>query len=436
MRLEIDRDSIFFVTLPFIRHLVFFWMLAICGSLCPAQKLLIPMDISQSDHLKAYGIAFLSIAAGDPVNWLLNYRGGSFLLEDKEVYRRESAIRGVLFSRISDEQWNGLQSEIESKNMEKILLEKEPKVAVYTPLNKQPWDDAVTLALTYAEIPYEKIYDREIIEGKLKTYDWLHLHHEDFTGQMSKFYAAFHNAPWYASQEATQLQLAQDLGFGNNVMLKKAVALAIRNFVESGGFLFAMCLACNTLDVALATVKTDAVDRPFDGTPVAPDFMQKVDYSMCFAFENFSIDTDPISPEHDDIDFNHVNAGVLKRRPANDFILFEFSPKYDPVPSMLVQAHTDYVKGFFGAATSFSKKRIKKGVTILAEVDGQDAARYLHGELGQGHFTYYGGHDPEDYSHAVGDEATDLSLHKNSPGYRLILNNVLFPAARKKKRKT
>ncbi|HLP31571.1 MAG TPA: hypothetical protein VK150_09425 [Geothrix sp.] len=407
-----------------------------CALPVRAERLLVPMDLSQTDHLKAYGIAFLSLSGGRQVEWLLNYRGGSFLLEDSPILKREAAKRGVLFEVITDAAADRIHAEIDGANMETIQLEKAPKIAVYTPLTKQPWDDAVTLALTYAEIPYAKIYDREIVEGKLKEYDWLHLHHEDFTGQYSKFYASFRSASWYINQVAASEKLASDLGFPSNVMLKKAVVLAIRDYVERGGFLFAMCLATSTLDMALACAKTDATDAIFDNTPVKPDFRKDMDYSLSLAFTGFTVDPDPMSSTHGDIDYNQVNAGPLKRRPANDFVLFDFSPKYDPVPAMLVQNHTDLVKGFFGLATSFSKPLVKKSVTVLGEVQGQPAVRYIHGGLGQGHFTYYGGHDPEDYSHAVGDSPTDLSLHKNSPGYRLILNNILFPAARQKKRKT
>lgn len=412
-----------------------FAFLLFCTSVF-AEKLLIPMDLSQTDHLKAYGIAYMSVAGGKPVEWLLNYRGGSFLLDDDPMLKREAARRGVLFEAVAEGEVDRIHSEIESSNMEKVQLEKAPHIAVYTPLTKQPWDDAVTLALTYAEIPYSKIYDREIIEGKLSQYDWLHLHHEDFTGQYSKFYSSFRGAPWYINQVATQEKLASDLGFRNNVMLKKAVVLAIRDYVERGGFLFAMCLATTTLDIALATAKTDAADAVFDGTPASPNLKKELDYNLSLAFTDFTVDTDPMSPTHGDADYNQVNAGALRRKPANDFLLFDFSPKYDPVPAMLTQNHTDLVKGFFGLATSFPKALVKKSVTILGAANGQDAVRYLHGNLGQGQFTYYGGHDPEDYSHAVGDTPTDLSLHKNSPGYRLILNNILYPAARQKKRKT
>lgn len=410
--------------------------LALFLSAPQAGKLLIPMDLSQTDHLKAYGIAYLSVAGGHSVEWLLNYRGGSFLIEDLPTLKKEAAKRGVLFQPAGEADIERIYLEIESNNMDKVLLEKAPRIAVYTPLTKQPWDDAVTLAMSYSEIPYTKIYDREIVEGKLSEYDWLHLHHEDFTGQHSKFYSSFRTAPWYVNNVASSEKLAADLGFRNNVVLKKAVVLAIRDYVEKGGFLFAMCLACNTLDMSLASVKTDAVDAVFDATPPSPGLANELDYNLALAFTGFRLDTDPFSSSHGDIDYNQVNAGPLKRKPANDFILFDFSPKYDPVPAMLCQNHTDLIKGFFGLATSFPKGMIKKSITILGQANGQDAVRYLHGNLGQGKFTYYGGHDPEDYSHAVGDSPTNLSLHKNSPGYRLILNNVLFPAARQKKRKT
>jgi hypothetical protein len=325
---------------------------------------------------------------------------------------------------------------IEGSEMEAITLEKAPKMAVYTPLTRQPWDDAVTLALTYAEIPYDKIYDREIVEGKLPRYDWMHLHHEDFTGQYSKFYGSFNGAEWYRAQVETQERDARKLGFPNNVALKKAVALSIRNYVENGGFLFAMCLAPLTLDMALAAARADVTDVVYDGTPPDPDYADKIDYGLTLAFTGFTYDTNPLRPTFGDLDYNQANAGALNRRPANDFSLFAFSPKFDPVPAMLTQNHTDVVPGFFGLATSFPKSKVKPSVTVLGEALDQPAVRYLHGNLGKGQFTYYGGHDPEDYTHAVGDEPTDLDLHKNSPGYRLILNNVLYPAARQKKRKT
>lgn len=401
-----------------------------------AGKLLIPMDLTQTNHLKAYGVAYYSLTAGHKVEWLLNYRGGSFLLDDDEAFRREAVRRGVLFENVDGDDVDHIRHVIETSNMETVSLEKAPKMAVYTPLTKQPWDDAVTMALAYAEIPYEKIYDREILAGKLPQYDWIHLHHEDFTGQYSKFYYAYNGVPWYINQVATQTELAKELGFPNDAVLKKAVALAIRNYVEKGGFLFAMCLAPLTLDMALAAAHTDVVDAPFDGTPPAPDYRQKIDYGLALAFTDFSYDTNPLSPTHGDLDYNQANAGPIRRRPANDFTLFGFSPKFDPVPAMLVQNHTDVVKGFFGLATTFPKSRIKSSVTILGESVGQPSVRYLHGNLGNGQFTYYGGHDPEDYTHVVGSQPIDLDLHKNSPGYRLILNNMLYPAARQKKHKT
>jgi hypothetical protein len=394
------------------------------------------MDLTQTNHLKAYGIAYQSLAQGHKVEWLLNYRGGSFLLDDEEIFRREAVRRSVLFEAIGEDEVDRIRQIIETSSMESVSLEKPPKMAVYTPLTKQPWDDAVTLALTYAEIPYEKIYDREIITGKLPKYDWIHLHHEDFTGQYSKFYSIYQGSEWYVNQVNTQTALAKELGFPNDAMLKKAVVLAIRDYVEKGGFLFAMCLAPMTLDMALAAVHTDVVATPFDGTPPAPDYKSNLDYNLSLAFTDFSYDTDPVSPIHGDLDFNHANSGPLRRRPARDFTLFGFSPKFDPVPAMLVQNHTDVVRGFFGLATSFPRDKLKPSIAVLGECAGQGTVQYLHGNLGKGQFTYYGGHDPEDYTHAVGDQPTNLDLHKNSPGYRLILNNILYPAARQKKHKT
>lgn len=421
-----------------IKHLIAKAMLLALTSagLASAAQLLIPMDRTQTDHLKAYGIAYKAVSQGFTAQWLLNWRGGSFLLSDDPTLRREAARKGVVFESLDEAARADILTQIEKGNFESVDLEKPPKVAVYTPLTKQPWDDAVTLALEYADIPYEKLYDKEIIEGKLKGYDWLHLHHEDFTGQYSKFHAAFSYQPWYQTQVSTQESLAKSLGFANNVQLKKAVSLSIRNFVESGGYLFAMCLAPLTLDMALAAARTDAAAEVFDGTPPSPKLTQEIDYNLTLAFTDFSYDTDAYSPTHGDLDFNQVNAGPVKRRPANDFVLFQFAPKFDPVPAMLVQNHTDLIQGFFGLATSFPKDKVKPSVTVMGRCNGQDAVRYLHGVLGQGQFTFLGGHDPEDYSHAVGDSPTDLQLHRSSPGYRLILNNVLFPAARPKKRKT
>jgi hypothetical protein len=394
------------------------------------------MDQSQINHLKAYGVAHHSLTLGAKVEWLLNYRGGSFLMEDADALRREAARRGVLFENVDAGEVARIRRIIETSDMEAVVLEKAPKMAVYTLPTTQPWDDAVTLALTYAEIPYETIYDREIIAGKLSQYDWLHLHHEDFTGQYSKFYRSFGTADWYRNQVASQEKLAHDLGFANNVKLKRAVALAMRGYVENGGFLLAMCMATASLDMALAAANTDVTDALYDGTPVDPGYKSKLDYDLALAFTGFSYNTSPMDVSHGDLDYNQVNTGTLTRRTANDFTLFGFSPKFDPVPSMLSQSHTDVIPGFLGLTTSYVKSMVKPSVTILGEAIDQPSVRYVHGSLGRGQFTYYGGHDPEDYAHAVGDAPTDLNMHKSSPGYRLILNNVLYPAARQKKRKT
>jgi hypothetical protein len=416
-------------------HVILALVVGTCG-IVRADQILIPMDQTQINHLKAYGIAYQSLVTGHKVEWLLNYRGGSFLMEDVQELRGEAARRGVLFEDVDEGEITRIRRVIETSEMESVVLEKAPKMAVYTLPTTQPWDDAVTLALAYAEIPYEKIYDREIIAGNLSQYDWLHLHHEDFTGQFSKFYRSFGTADWYQTQVASQQKLARELGFANNVKLKQAVALTIRTYVENGGFLLAMCMATASLDMALAAANTDVTDVLYDGTPPASNYKQKIDYNLALAFTGFSYDPDPMSVSHGDLDYNQVNTGTLSRRTANDFTLFGFSPKFDPVPSMLTQSHTDVIPGFLGLTTSYVKSMVKPSVTILGEAIDQPSVRYLHGNLGRGQFTYYGGHDPEDYAHAVGDPVTDLELHKNSPGYRLILNNVLYPAARQKKRKT
>jgi hypothetical protein len=319
--------------------------------------------------------------------------------------------------------------------MESIELEKEPKVAIYTPPTKQPWDDAVTLVLTYAEIPYEKVFDEEVIQGRLHEYDWLHLHHEDFTGQYSKFYTAYRNAPWYIQEKMSTEAMTKRMGFKKVAEEKKAVSLMIRRYVEEGGFLFAMCLATNTLDIALATQKTDVADVPFDGDPVDPNYRTKMDYTPTFAFTGFFLETDANFNAYDNIDVNRVNIPWQKKEDL-DFTLFEFSAKWDPVPTMLTQNHVNLVKGFLGLTTSFHRAALKKSVIAMGEVEGTDRVKYIHGNAGKGQFTFFGGHDPEDYSHLVGDPPTDLTQHKNSPGYRIILNNVLFPAARQKKKKT
>lgn len=392
------------------------------------------MDLQQTDHLKAYGVVFRSLRKGYQAEWLLNYRGGSFLMSDANEIKTAAGMEGVSYEVIGPAAAADIYATIADNNMEVVKLEKSPKIAVYTPEGKLPWDDAVTLALTYADIPYDKIWDREVLSGSLDRYDWLHLHHEDFTGQYSKFYRIFRNHEWYQQQQQAFESLASELGFKKVPDMKKAVALAIRTYVEKGGFLFAMCCAPNTLDIALSAMNTDICDAVFDGDPVDGNYGKKLDYKNCFAFENFKIYTSPMDPRHGSIDVNMVNTpGRLE---AFDFTLFDFSAKYDPVPTMLVQNHVNYIKGFFGLATSFNKKNLKKRVTILAEVEEDNQVRYVHGNIGRGQFTFYGGHDPEDYAHEVGSEPTDLSKHKNSPGYRLILNNVLFPSAKKKKLKT
>ena len=394
----------------------------------------IPMDNSQADHLKAYGLVYRMLKDGLKVYWLLNYRGGSFAAEESQKFTLESRVQGVTASSISAADWSRVLETISNANMEKVTLEKAPDIAVYTPPEKLPWDDAVTMVLAYAEIPYDKVYDKEVVTGKLDDYDWLHLHHEDFTGQYSKFYRSFSNTAWYQRQKIKLESIARELGFGSVAECKKAVAMAIRQYVEKGGFLFAMCSATNTLEIALSSLGTDIVADVYDGDGVDPAYQQKIDYRNCLAFENFSIRVDPMVGSFGNIDVEQVNTP--RRTPALDFELFDFSAKLDPVPAMLVQCHTRQVKGFHGLLTSYNKSVIKKQVIVLGQTPGTNRVKYLHGVVGEGQFAYYGGHDPEDYTHAVGDPPTMLELHRNSPGYRLILNNVLFPAAEKKEKKT
>lgn len=396
--------------------------------------LFVPMDDSQSDHLKAYGVVYKILTSGHKVYWLLNYRGGSFATDAPQSFELQARVAGVEIRNINGEAWNKILVDIQNNNMEKVTLEKAPKIAVYTPPGKLPWDDAVTLALTYAEIEYDKIYDKEVLTGKLSGYDWLHLHHEDFTGQYSKFYRGFSNTTWYQRQKLDLERLSSSMGFSKITDCKKAVALAIRQFVERGGFLFAMCSATNTLEIALSALGTDIVGDVYDGDGIDPRYKQKLDFNNCMAFENFQIETDPLASHFCNIDVNLVNTPM--RREARDFELFDFSAKLDPVPSMLVQCHRSTITGFHGLLTSFNRNVIKKSIIVLADVPGTEMVNYIHGVVGKGQFAYLGGHDPEDYSHAVGDKPTMLELHKNSPGYRLILNNVLFPAAEKKEKKT
>tara|TARA_R110000868_G_scaffold21640_3_gene89700 strand:- start:1818 stop:3080 length:1263 start_codon:yes stop_codon:yes gene_type:complete len=402
-----------------------------------ASAILIPMDAeSQKNHLKAYGITYWVLTKQQQVQWLLNYRGGSFLLPDGENIRKECQIRGVSFEILSDNETNSLLSEIAStsKNQEAVILEKAPKIAVYTPKGTQPWDDAVTMVLTYAEIPYETVYDEEVLEDKLVLFDWLHLHHEDFTGQYGKFYAAYRAAPWYLESKKESEALARKLGYSKVSEEKRAVALKIRNYVIGGGFMFAMCSATDSFDIALsASDGVDICEAMFDGDPSEANYQTKIDYGKTFAFTNFTLERNPLQYEFSSIDMTQKrNIG----KETDYFSLMDFSAKWDPVPTMLCQNHTALVKGFMGQTTSFERNEIKPTVLILGENKVNGEARYIHGIKGKGFFTFYGGHDPEDYQHRVGDPKTELELHPSSPGYRLILNNVLFPAAKKKKQKT
>ena len=401
-----------------------------------ASFILLPMDeISQQNHLKAYGITYWCLDKNYKAYWLLNYRGGSFLLPDTDQIRKECQIRGVSFEILSDGEQEAILNDISSpsQNMESVLLEKAPKIAVYTPKGKQPWDDAVTLVLTYAEIPFTPIYDREVLSDQLLLYDWLHLHHEDFTGQYGKFYGAYRNAPWYIEQKAAAETLAQQLGFSKVAQEKGAVAKKIRDFVIGGGFMFAMCSATDSFDIALASDGIDICEAMFDGDPSEASYQSKLNYNNSFAFKNFTLERKPEQYEFSDIDM------TLKRQipPDKDyFTLMEFSAKWDPIPSMLCQNHTQLVKGFMGQTTAFDTNVIKSNILVLGSCELNGEVRYLHGQKGKGMFSFYSGHDPEDFQHQVGDSPTVLDLHPNSPGYRLILNNVLFPAAKKKKQKT
>jgi hypothetical protein len=398
-------------------------------------KILIPMDLTQTDHLKAYGITFNALVDGLKADWLLNYRGGSFMIDYSDKVASDCLIKEVYFEKISLNQASQIYAEVQSEdnNMDVVRLEKAPRIAVYVPPGFQPWDDAVTLALEYADIKYDKIWNDEILRGDLSKYDWLHLHHEDFTGQYGKFYGSFSNAQWYIDQQINYENDAKKNGFKKVSEMMKAVARTIKNFVGQGGFLFAMCSATDSYDIALAAENDDICAAVFDGDAVDPDAQSKLDFSKTLAFQNFKIDTNPYVYEYSDIDIQPMEIGPEQ----NDyFTLFEFSAKYDPVPTMLTQDHVNVIKGFMGQTTMFRKSLIKSSVIILAERQGTDQVKYIHGNFGRGTFTFYGGHDPEDYQHAVGDPPTDLSLHKNSPGYRLILNNILFPAATKKKQKT
>jgi hypothetical protein len=403
-----------------------------------ATQLLVPMDDSQSNHLKAYGIAYWTLENNVTIEWLLNYRGGSFLMPHLKSLEEELIIRGVKYEVLADGQVNQIRSQIANPevNMEIVQLEKAPKIAVYTPPNKQPWDDAVTLVLEYAEIKYDKIYDSAIVMGLLPKYDWLHLHHEDFTGQYGKFYSSARNQRWYQEQIEIAEKDAKMLGFKKVSELKLAVAKNLKSFVIGGGFLFTMCSGTDSFDIALAAEGVDICESVFDGDGSDARSQEKLDFSKTFAFKDFHLIKDPMVYEYSDIDASDLRNQRIITEQMDQFTLFDFSAKWDIVPTMLTQCHVDVVKGFMGQTTDFRKEFIKSNILVLGENKSAGTARYIHGEMGQGTWTFYGGHDPEDYQHFVGDPVTDLNLHPNSPGYRLILNNILFPAAKKKKRKT
>jgi hypothetical protein len=415
-------------------YLTIFLMLGVTASY--ASYIFIPMDEKQANHLKAYGISYWVLQNDIEVDWLLNYRGGSFMFKYYQKFENELIIRGVSYQVISDAQSNQIITEISSpsSNTDVMRLDKFPKIAVYSPKSKQPWDDAVTLVLTYAEIPYDVIFDDDVMEGNLPKYDWLHLHHEDFTGQYGKFYSSYRNFPWYIEQQREFENSARKHGFSKVSLLKLASVKKIRDFVSGGGFMFAMCSATDTYDIALAAEGVDIAERMYDGDPADPNAQQKLNFSNTFAFENFLLEEDPYEYEYSNIDNQFTERGL---REENDyFTLFQFSAKWDPIPTMLTQNHNMVIKGFYGQTTGYKKRLIKPDVVIMGENKSISEVKYIHGVYGEGFWTFYGGHDPEDYQHMVNEEPTDLNLHPNSPGYRLILNNILFPAAKKKKQKT
>lgn len=415
---------------------ILFLLLILISSTVKASFILLPMDeTTQKNHLKAYGITYWCLNKNYKASWLLNYRGGSFLLPDAEEIRKECQIRGVSFEILSDSEQEKISNEIASpsQNMETVILERVPKIAVYTPKGKQPWDDAVTLVLTYAEIPFTAIYDEEVLSDQLVLYDWLHLHHEDFTGQYGKFYGSYKNVPWYIEQKKAAEELAHKLNYAKVAEEKGAVAKKIRDFVIGGGFMFAMCSATDSFDIALAADGVDICEPMFDGDSSDPNYQAKLDYGNSFAFKDFILERRPEKYEFSDIDDTDSRRIPMEK---DYFTLMEYSAKWDPIPSMLCQNHTQLIKGFMGQTTAFNPNVIKSNVLVMGSCELNGEARYIHGEKGKGMFTFYSGHDPEDFQHRVGDSPTVLDLHANSPGYRLILNNVLFPAARKKKQKT
>ena len=413
------------------------WPLLLAGALLAPgiahARLLVPMDDSQAQHLKAYGLTYWVLQRGQKCEWLLNYKGGSFLLPDDAAIVREANIRGVTTTPISGSDEAKIRATVADENMEAVTLEKPPRVAVYIPPNKPPWDDAVSMALEFADIPYTKVWDEEVLKGELKNYDWLHLHHEDFTGQHGKFWASYHQFPWYQEEERVQKAMASKLGFAKVSQLKAAVAVSIKDYVARGGFMFGMCSATDTYDIALAAQGVDIADVIYDGDPPDAGAQSKLDFSRTVAFKDFRLEMDPILYKFSDID---MTQDAAQRGPNQLFTLFDFSAKNDPVATMLVQNHVNGVPEFLGQSTGFRRSRLKPGVILLAEVEGTEEVKYLHGQFGQGTFTFLGGHDPEDYQHMVGDPETKLEQFPHSPGYRLILNNVLFPAAEKKKQRT
>ncbi len=419
-----------------MRKIFYLLLFILSFSELQAAKMLIPMDESgQTNHLKAYGIAFLVLTKNEKVDWLLNYRGGSFVFDYFQEIENECKIRNVSYEIVPDAKYTAILTEIADPevNMDIVRLEKAPKIAVYTPDGKLPWDDAVTMVLTYAEIPFDKVYDDELLDDKLIKYDWLHLHHEDFTGQYGKFYAAYNTAEWYINDVKKNEAMAKKHGFEKVSQLKLAVAKKIKEFVIGGGYLFAMCSATDSYDIALAAEGTDICEKMYDGDAADPAAQAKLNFEKCLAFKDFHLKTNPLEYEYSDIDATTTRKVPFK---SDYFTLFAFSAKFDPIPTMLCQNHTTTVKGFMGQTTSFTSKFLKSSTQVLGENKSAGEARYIHGDLGKGTWTFYGGHDPEDYQHIVGDPPTDLSLHPNSPGFRLILNNVLFPAAKKKPQKT
>lgn len=417
------------------RRLILIYLLIGISFRSFASYILIPMDTYQSNHLKSYGIAYWILNQNQNIKWLLNYRGGAFLVPNSEKISRECQLRRVSYEVITDSKVIEILNKVNSpsQNMEAVVLEKAPKIAVYSPSGKQPWDDAVTLVLSYAEIPYDTVYDTEVINDGLLVYDWLHLHHEDFTGQYGKFYRAYKNSSWYINQQKEAEKLAKELGFDKVSKQKLAVAQKIKDYVLGGGFMFAMCSATDSFDIALASQEIDICEPMFDGDKTTPNYQSRLDYSKTFAFKDFILERDPNVYEFSSIDLTSVRK-IAKE--SDYFILMDYSAKWDPIPTMLNQNHTAIVKGFMGQTTSFNPNQIKTNVLVLGKNKINGEARYVHGIKGKGFFTFFGGHDPEDYTHRVGDPKTELELHPNSPGYRLILNNILFPAAKKKKQKT